>query len=162
MTTKLLTLGLFVAAIGLAGCSGGETKTTTWTTKVETVPVEGDDDDHDHDEGPHGGTIIELGNYHGEFVVDHEKEQATVYILDDAVKNPVAIPAESLTLSIKSPAFTTELAAKPQESDPKGNSSRFVGTHEKLGTVQEFEGSVSYKIKGKPFSGDFKEEAHED
>ena len=39
-------------------------------------------DDHDHGPGPHGGVILELGKFHGEFKPDHAKKEATVWILD--------------------------------------------------------------------------------
>ena len=50
----------------------------------------------------------------------------------------------------------------PQDGDPKGKASRFVATHDSLGKEQEFEGTVSGEIDGKPYAGDFKEEPHAD
>ena len=49
----------------------------------------------------------------------------------------------------------------PMDGEPKGRSSRYVGTHDNLGKVQEFEGTLTGLVDGKPYSGDFKEEAHE-
>ncbi|MBI3468241.1 MAG: hypothetical protein HY000_35000 [Planctomycetes bacterium] len=46
----------------------------------------------------------------------------------------------------------------PDKGDPQGLSSRFVGKHEKLGKEQEFAGTISGEIDGKPYAGDFKEE----
>ena len=162
MTTKLLTLALFVAALGLAGCSGSAEPTKLTATPVSATADDDDDDHGDHGEGPHGGTIIELDRYHGEFVVDHDKKQATVYILDGSAKKTVAVPAETMTLSITEPKFTVELKAAPEASDPKGNTSRFVGTNDNLGKVQEFQGTVTVEIKGKPYTGEFEEEHHDD
>ncbi len=51
--------------------------------------------------------------------------------------------------------------ASPEENDPDGKASRFIGTHEKLGVVQEYEGSLTGVIDGTPYTGDFKEEAHD-
>jgi len=155
--TKLLGVGILAMAFAVVGCNPAPTpsKVTDKTTKVDET------DEHEHGEGPHKGTIIEFGKYHAEFVVDHDKKQATVYILDGKVKDAVPIAVETLTLSIKTPQFQTELKAVPQEGDPMGKSSRFVATHDNLGKVQEFEGTVSGKIDGKPYVGDFKEEAHD-
>jgi hypothetical protein len=52
------------------------------------------------------------------------------------------------------------LNADPQEGDPEGKSSRYVGTHEKLGVVQEYAGTMTGVVDGTPYSGDFKEEPH--
>jgi len=46
----------------------------------------------------------------------------------------------------------------PLDGEPQGKSSRFVGKHERLGKEQEFAGTVSGEIEGKPYAGDFKEE----
>jgi len=159
MNAKLLALGVLSLGLSAFGCgkSDGDKK------KDETpVKKNGHGDDGDHGEGPHGGTVIEFGKYHGEFVVDHGKKQATVYILDGKVKNAVPVAAEKLLLNIKTPMFQAELKAMPQDTDPKGKSSRFVATHENLGKEQEFEGTVSGEIDGKPYVGDFKEEPHKD
>ncbi|WP_207621974.1 hypothetical protein [Alienimonas californiensis] len=53
-----------------------------------------------------------------------------------------------------------ELAADPQEGDPEGKASRFVGTDPGLGVVREYEGTISGLIDGTPYTGDFKEVAH--
>src|SRR5262245_28260281 len=120
----------------------------------------GGKEDHSHGEGPHRGAVADWGGgkYHIEFTVNHEKQEATVYILDSDVAKPVPIKADNLLLTIKEPAFQTDLKAAPQESDPKGAASRFVGKHEKLGIVREFAGTVSGEIDGTPYAGNFKEE----
>ena len=117
------------------------------------------DEDHDHGEGPHGGTIIEFGRHHAEFNVSHPKKEVTVYVLGGDLKKAVAIPADKLTLSVKTPMFQIELKAVPMEGEPKGASSRFVAVHDNFGKEQEFEGTVSGEIGGKPYLGDFKEKS---
>lgn len=119
---------------------------------------------HAHGVGPHDGTVADWGGgkYHVEFTVDHDKQQATVYILGSDEKTATPIDAESIELSIKAPEMLVTLKASPQESDPEGKSSRFVGTHEKLGVVQEYAGTMTGVVDGTPYSGDFKEEAHGD
>ena len=131
--------------------------------------AEGDAHDHSveghgHGIGPHDGTIADWGGgkYHVEFTVDHEKQQATVYILGSDEKTSTPIGAETIELSITSPEMQVVLNAEPQEGDPDGKSSRFVGTHEKLGVVQEYAGTMTGVIDGIPYSGDFKEEPHGD
>ena len=52
------------------------------------------------------------------------------------------------------------LKAMPQEGDPEGTASRFVGNHESLGVVQEYEGTITGVVDGTPYSGNFKEEPH--
>lgn len=119
---------------------------------------------HAHGAGPHDGTIADWGGgkYHVEFTVDHGKQQATVYVLGGDEKTPAPIDAKSIELSIKDPEMLVTLQASPQEGDPEGKSSRFVGTHEKLGVVQEYAGTMTGVVDGTPYSGDFKEEAHGD
>ncbi len=156
---NLLALGLFGAALAGAGCKPPAAP----TSETKPLPKLGEhEDEGGHEAGPHGGTIVEFGKYHGEFCMDHKKKQATYYIYDGKIKNLVPLAVESFTLSIKSPAFTVELKAEPEATDPKGKSSKFVGTHENFGKEQPFEGTVSGKIDGKPYSGDFKEEEHAD
>ena len=54
-----------------------------------------------------------------------------------------------------------DLAAQPLESEAAGTSSRFVGTHDTIGIVKEFAGTISGEIDGTPYTGDFKEEPHD-
>jgi hypothetical protein len=118
---------------------------------------------HQHDEGPHGGAIADWGGgeYHVEFTVDHEKQEATIYVLDANAQSPAPVPAESLLLTISDPSFQVELQPVPLEGEAEGTSSRFVGQHEKLGVVQEFAGTISGAVAGTPYAGDFEEHAHE-
>ena len=118
---------------------------------------------HAHpDEGPHHGALAEWGEeeYHPEFTVDHKTQEATVYILDGNAKKAKPIKAKSIGLALKlQPPVTLTLDAKPQQGDPEGASSRFVGKHAALAKEQEFEGTISGEVDGKPYSGDFKEKA---
>ena len=117
---------------------------------------------HSHDNAPHDGTIVDWGggDFHVEFVVDHDKQEATVYILDDNAKGAAPIVAEEVQLAIKEPVTQIALKAAPQEGDPEGSSSRFVGTHENIGIVREFSGTISGVVDGTPYSGDFAEQPH--
>jgi hypothetical protein len=124
-------------------------------------------DDHGHKhaghgEGPHEGTLADWGGgkYHVEFTVDHDKQQATVFILGDDEKTATPIKAATIHLSIKDPEIEVDLAAAPLEGEAEGTASRFVGKHENLGKVQEYAGTISGEIEGTPYTGDFKEEPH--
>jgi YHS domain-containing protein len=157
MKTKLFALGLLSASL-IAGCEKPSDATKSGGKSTKAAATKPDHDDHG--DGPHGGTVIEFGSFHGEFCVDHPKKQATVYILEENVKDDAPLAVEKLLLSIKNPQFQVDLKADPQPSDPKGKSSRFVATHENFGKEQEFEGTVSGVIDGKPYLGDFQEKAH--
>jgi hypothetical protein len=139
---------LLLAALCLAGCGPRQ---TPGAKKVHVHP----------EKGPHDGVIAEWGEeeYHPEFTVDHDKKQVTVYILDGEVAKPKAIPAESITVTITNltPPLTLQLKAEPMADDPKGHSSRFVATDEKLGKVMDFKGTISGKVGDKPYSGEFDE-----
>jgi hypothetical protein len=118
---------------------------------------------HTHGAGPHGGTLADWGGgkYHVEFTVDHDKQEATIYVLGSDEKSAAPISADAtLQLTIADPAIEAELKAVPEADDPEGQSSRFVGTHENLGIVQEYAGTISGEVDGTPYTGDFKEEPH--
>jgi hypothetical protein len=148
------------AALLAAGCNSHSSSSAT-ADKAGAAAGTGD---HAHGAAPHGGTIVELGGgkFHAEFTVDHKKQEAVVYILGDDAKSPMPIKADKVLLSIKDPPFQVELKARPEKGDPAGQSSCFAGTHEKFGKEQEFAGTVSCEIDGKPYAGDFaeKEEGH--
>jgi hypothetical protein len=175
---KRLRFALALATVmGFAGCTKpSSTPPATSTTAVDDHGHDHGDgtDNHDdathdhtveghaHGVGPHDGTIADWGGgkYHVEFTVDHEKQQATVYILGSDEKTPTAIDPSSIELSILDPEMQVTLQASPQEGDGEGKSSRFIGTHEKLGVVQEYAGTMTGVVDGTPYSGDFKEEPH--
>lgn len=170
---KRMTCVLVIAAmVGFVGCNNAtDSSTTAANRRASDQGHDHEPGSHDHSAeghaygvGPHDGTVADWGGgkYHVEFTVDHSKQQATVYVLGSDEKTPVPIDAKSLELSIKDPEMLVTLQASPQEGDPEGKPSRFVGTHEKLGVVQEYAGTMTGVIEGTPYSGDFKEEAHGD
>jgi hypothetical protein len=134
------------------------------TPAASTTPAK---DDHGHQHaghgaGPHEGTLADWGGgkYHVEFTVDHDNQEATVYILGSDEKTASPVKADKLLLSINEPKFQVELAAAPLEGEAEGTASRFVGKHASLGKVQEFAGTISGEVDGTPYVGDFKEEPH--
>ncbi|QDV56835.1 hypothetical protein [Rosistilla oblonga] len=170
-TNWILSALLATGALGLTGCKPADTATGDATSAAESAA-----DDHGHDHsgtdhseaghghgvGPHDGTIADWGGgkFHVEFTVDHNKTEATVYVLGGDEKTAAPIAAESIELTIIDPEMQVTLKPSPQESDPDGTASRFVGTHEKLGVVQEYAGTMTGVIDGTPYTGEFKEEAH--
>lgn len=142
----------------VTGC--GPKAAPTPSTQAKT---ESDDHGHSHGSGPHGGTLTDWGGgaFHVEFTVDHDKKEATVYIVGSDEKSPSPIKAKSIQLVINDPMTELELVAKPLEGEAEGTSSRFVGTHDTIGIVKEFAGTLSGEIEGTPYTGDFKEEPHD-
>ena len=168
---------MFLLVAGLTILSTGCKQEASTPPEADTPAVSSEDDhahgdgpgEHDHSiaghthgAGPHDGTIADWGGgkYHVEFTVDHDKQQATVYVLGGDEKTPAPIDADSIELSIADPEMQVTLEASPQDGDPEGKASRFVGTHEGLGVVQEYSGTMTGVVDGTPYSGDFKEEAH--
>ena len=141
---------------------------------AKSVAPAAEKDDHDHGPGghshaghgagPHDGTLADWGGgkYHVEFTVDHDKKEATIYVLgsDEKSPSPVKTTDGKLLLSITEPAFQVELTASPLEGEADGTASRYVGQHESLGIVREFAGTISAEIEGTPYAADFKEEPH--
>ena len=149
----------------VAGCGDSQQPAMSDAYQSEQQPANhSDDQSHSgHGAGPHDGTLADWGGgkYHVEFTVDHNKQEATVYILGDDEKTPTPIKAEEIQLSIKDPMMQVTLKAVPLEGEPDGSASRFVGNHKSLGVVMEYAGTITGVIDGTPYSGDFKEEPHE-
>ena len=161
----LLTLCLFV----FAGC---DQPTSTGNPQSQSDPASpakignrksAIENHHGHGSGPHDGTLADWGGgkYHVEFTVDHDKQEATVYVLGSDEKSPSPIKTEKILLSIGDPQLEADLLPVPLEGETDGLSSRFVGKHEKLGIVQEYAGTMTAEIEGTPYTGDFKEEPHD-
>lgn len=158
-----VTLAALIAVstiVFVVGCGGKDPSKSEGTEKNEGEQKSGA---HAHGAGPHDGTVADWGGgkYHVEFTVDHDRQEATVYIMGGDEKTAAPIAAEEIQLSIKDPAMQVTLQAAPQEGDPQGSASRFVGNHESLGVVQEYAGTISGVVDGTPYSGDFKEEPHD-
>jgi len=145
-------LSLLSAAIGC-----GSTTPPTAAPSNAAAPAT-----HGHGAGPHEGVVTDWGGgkYHVEFAVDHDKKEATVYILGGDEKTPAPVKATKVMLSINDPKFEVELIPQPQAGEADGASSQFVGTHDNLGIVREFAGTITGEVEGTPYTGDFKEEPH--
>lgn len=173
MKTSQLTVSTVAALLSISlmvGCgdkttpspdSVAGTSTTSETDHGHPHEDEGEGT-HGHGAGPHDGTLADWGGgkYHVEFTVDHDKKEATVYVLGSDEKTPEPITAESLLLTIKEPQLQVDLLPVPLKGESSGKSSRFVGTHDGLATVMEYEGTMSAEVDGTPYAGNFKEEPH--
>lgn len=137
-----------------------QTGTSSTTESDQSHKVEG----HGHGTGPHGGTIADWGGgtFHVEFTVNHDKKEATAYVLGSDEKTPEPITTESILLTIKEPQMQIDLMPVPMGGESGGKSTRFVGTNDGLATVMEYEGTMSAEVDGTPYAGNFKEEAHAD
>jgi hypothetical protein len=118
-------------------------------------------------EGPHHGSLIELGreDYHAELVHDDATNTVTIYILDGAAKDAVAIEARQLTLNLlvggKPQQF--QLAAMPQSTDPEGRCSAFGCTSEPMCRVIDAKGTtgrLNVEVSGKRFVGKLAGHSH--
>ena len=164
---SLLTVVTLSTVVFMVGC--GDKPADQPTAEPSTTESESDHG-HPHDEGGHGhgvgtneGTLADWGGgkYHVEFTVNHDKQEGTVYILGGDEKTPSPIKADEIQLSIKDPEMQVTLKAMPQDGDPEGTASRFVGNHKSLGVVQKYEGTITGVVDDTPYSGNFKEEPHD-
>lgn len=111
-------------------------------------------------EGPHHGSLIELGreDYHAELVHDDTTDTVTIYILDAAAAKAVPIAAKQLMLNVRAAGKVQQfpLAAQPQTTDPDGSSSAFAATDKQLCTLLDTKGSsgrLNVEIAGKRYVG---------
>lgn len=138
-----------ILTLVLAGCGG---------QNAAPVADAGHDEhahDHEHSAGPHGGDILELGEYHGELVHNHDDGSVTVYILDGAATSNVPVDAKEAVINITREGLAKQftLAASPVEGDPEGWSSRFISSEAELATELDGEGTAavfSVEINGEP------------
>ncbi|MFO0877465.1 MAG: hypothetical protein U0840_08830 [Gemmataceae bacterium] len=166
---KFLSLGLLAAALAL-GCSNQPTGGTKDAAKKDAAKKDGvriddnkEDSEHAHGKGPNGGVVFDLGRFHAEFTVDHDKKQCAILILGSDEKSAKAVAAKELTVTTKETSTkegkkVAPLTIKLTPQDEKdGKASKFVGTDPGLGNVADFAGTVLGEINGKPSQGAFKE-----
>jgi hypothetical protein len=144
MMTRFIPILLTLA---LVGCNSSATN----------APVAADDHDHEHAHasGPHGGDILELGEYHGELVHDDAAGTVTVYILDGAVTENVPVDATEAVINITregTPGQQFTLTASPIEGETEGFSSRFVSTDPKL--TEELDNEASAAVFAVAINGE--------
>ena len=130
---SILALAIVGLLSGAVGCEGGNEYQEFKADDIKPADPGAHDHSHDHGEhheAPHGGTLVELGDhqYHAEIAWDEKAKTITIYVLDGEAEKAVPIDAAELELAIGTgdDAKRHKLAAKPQEGDGDGKSSRFV------------------------------------
>ncbi len=168
---KTLSSGLLVLALAVSGCSdsGSTTTSDTGSSGATSPPADastatGASDEHGpHGAGPNGGVIFDLGKYHAEFTVDHNKQTVMLLVVGNDEKTPVPVAAEELTLTTKETktadgtvVASMTIALTPQD-EQDGKATTFAGTDPGIGNVADFDGTVLGLIDGKPSQGEFSE-----
>ena len=165
MQNRLYLLAVSSLVLVLNGC-GDKTNASKGPTTGSTITMDNAPpptvDVHAHpSEGPHHGTLVELGNeeFHAEIV--HDKSSVTCYILDASAKRAVPIDAKEIAINVlhggKPEQF--KLAAAPDASDSDGKSSRFILADEELASHINEETAapkLSVTINGVPYRGEIK------
>lgn len=148
----------------IAGCSDDSSSDRDAAGPTEAT---GSHDDHDHagdthpTEGPHHGSLVELGNeeYHAELLHDEDAGTVTIYLLNAAATEPVPIDsATDVRINAKHGGRPEQftLVASPDANDPPGTSSRFISSDEKLARnldEEEAEPRLVLTINGKSYRG---------
>lgn len=149
-----LSITTLVVGLTMAGCTSADKE-----QPADAGHFEAGHDEH-ATEGPHGGSLIELGNeeYHAELVHDDAAGTVTIYVLDSAAKASVPIDATDVTINLKRDGQGEQfkLAASADQSDPSGKSSRFVSSDAELATGLDQEGAAPQlviTINGKQYRG---------
>ncbi len=147
-----------------AGCSNDVSS----TADSSTVTIDGGPpatvEVHNHPtEGPHHGSLVELGNEEFHAEVTHDEASVTVYILDSSAKSPVPIDSKEITINVVHEGTPEQfkLVASPAESDPSGTSSRFILADAELVEHMDDEGAapkLSVTINGTAYRGEIKHE----
>ena len=146
-------------ALGITTLIGCGSKPTPAPAPVEPAPKAHAEHEHAHPcHGPHKGQLIELGNedYHAELL--HDDKQVTIYILDSTASKVIAIDAGEVTINLKYEGQPEQyqLVASPDDSDPKGKSSRFISDNAELLAhldARGAEGKLVVEIAGKTYRG---------
>ncbi len=155
MVRQSLVLGLALSVAPLlTGCpAGNQSKELTPGDAKTTPPVEA----HAHEHGPHDGEVVELGDNHGEVVLESDRK-ATLYILDGALKNAVPLADATAVLVLKTGTESTkiDLKAMPLDGETDGKTSRFQSEGplpEAIKDGHDIAGDLTVTSGGKPTTG---------
>ncbi|MCA8998611.1 MAG: hypothetical protein KDA80_16545 [Planctomycetaceae bacterium] len=138
---KHMSLVLMVGGV-LAGCTesgDGYRELGEVDDVTNTAPPE---HHHHHESGPHGGHILEFGEYHGEITMD-ESRVVSVYVLGDDAETAVPLAEASAVLHLHQgeEELEIDLVAAPLEGEGDGMSSRFQSAAAALpDSVKDLEG----------------------
>lgn len=154
-----------VTVITVSGCGDNNSKSDNSNASA-TINLDRSSspavDVHAHpSEGPHDGTLVELGNdeFHAEII--HNKSSVTCYILDSSARRAVPIDSQEVTINVihggKPEQF--KLVASPDSGDSEGKSSRFILVDEELAIHINEETAapkLTVTINGVPYRGEIK------
>jgi hypothetical protein len=149
---KQVRLAMLVCGMAVAGMA-----------VMQAAPRAAHDHGHGHahpTEGPHHGSLIDLGkeDYHAELVHDEKADTVTIYILDGAAVKAVPIPAKQITLNMRAAGKPQQftLTATRQKDDPEGSASAFTATGKPLCQAMDAHGAtgrLNVEIGGKMYVG---------
>ena len=160
-TPSMCCVAVVTASISFVGCKDAASNAKSATGETHDGDVGHHHGAENHaSEGPHHGSLIELGNeeYHAELVHDETTGSVTVYVLDAAITQQVPIDASEITINVKHDGTPKQfkMAASPDANDTQGKSSRFYTNDKELGEHLDEEGSdpkLVLTIDGKSFRG---------
>ena len=141
LSTALLGCGLML------GCPASNEYNAVPDTGVANV----DEHAHHHDAGPHGGHILELGEYHGELAMGEDRI-VSLYVLGEDAKSAVPVTGGTVTLHLEvgDNHVDVTLAPAPLEGEAEGASSRFSSTAdaipESIKDIEGIHGKVELKV----------------
>jgi hypothetical protein len=165
---RTLTCCLSIALVAVLGAFAGCGDTKKAKSKTGTTAAKKDTHEHDHPhEGPHGGELIELDDYHAEFVHDEATHKMTFYILDGEAKKSVPISASEITVNYVADGKQEQakIPAAPQEGEKEGQSSRFELVNKELCDVicedPKAKPRLNVTINDKPYTGAIEHHDHD-
>lgn len=152
-------LGIALAAAFFCGCDSGKSSPDNVKVSTDQAPPT-TVDAHEHPtEGPHHGTLVELGKeeYHAEVV--HSKDSVTVYILDSKAKSASPIDAAEVVINVvhEGQPEQFKLPPSPEAGETDGKSSRYTSNDPELAAHIDDEAAapkLSLSIGGKPYRGE--------
>ena len=95
--TNAVTCLTLAAAISISGCGNSDNQARS--DKASDATTQTAEHGHSHPtEGPHHGSLIELGDeeYHGELVHDDKAGTVTIYLLDSSAREAVAVKSRGI------------------------------------------------------------------
>src|SRR5258708_3739977 len=136
------TLAAAVLGLGLIWATGCGKKDDPAPKADEKKGKDNKDDNHAHGAGPHKGVVFDIagGAYHGEFVANHGKKEATVWILGADEKTPARIKADKVRLVVSNTNPKIEIDLLPTDKGADGSASTFTGTNDGFGVEMEYKG----------------------
>jgi hypothetical protein len=128
-----------LAVLGLAACDRGN-----GSAGGGQASNGHDDDGHTAHSAKYGGKLIEVGDHcaNVEFVLNEEAGELTLHGHDAHAEHPKRLKQETIVATVTAGGETFDVTLNAQANEltgeTVGDTSEFVGTHEKLKGVHEF------------------------